>query len=187
MTGVRLPAPRLALLTLLALGWLMVPALASPQSATPAAEGEQAATGNAQRFRVTLLGEEPSELDSADLIGHKPIVLILWATWCGPCIKEGPVLQTLFEEYGNQVQFVAVSIDEGDPKVMPARLLDFAAKKGWTYPLAWDAEGALVDQYGVTGIPFSVMIDLAGNEHPKLGYTALPEFRKRFQTLFGME
>ena len=41
----------------------------------------------------------------------KPILVDFWATWCMPCMKQGPILHDLQEEMGDAVQVVKVDVD----------------------------------------------------------------------------
>lgn len=42
-----------------------------------------------------------------------PIILDVYATWCGPCIQMKPIFEELSEEYGNKYKFAKLNVDEG--------------------------------------------------------------------------
>ena len=48
------------------------------------------------------------------LKSEKPFLLDFWATWCGPCIKLGPVVEELAEKYAGQVTIGKLNIDDND-------------------------------------------------------------------------
>jgi thiol-disulfide isomerase/thioredoxin len=85
----------------------------------------------------------------------KVIFIDLWATWCGPCLKEMPYLDTLRRRYGNnpEIVFLSVSIDEN--KELWKNFLQKRKPNGLQLI---SSRGALKD-YNVLGIPRTIIID----------------------------
>ncbi len=76
-------------------------------------------------------------LSLADVKG--PAIVNVWATTCGPCREEMPVLQEFHEQYGDQVALLGLNFLD----TYPGAAIDFARIKKVTYPSAADACGDL--------------------------------------------
>ena len=97
------------------------------------------------------------DLSLASLRGQA-VVLNFWASWCGPCKEETPLLQAASERWqGKGVSFVGVDVKDfrGDAR-------DFLARYGVTYPNVYDGKGSTVGRYGVTGFPETYFVDAQG-------------------------
>lgn len=68
-----------------------------------------------------------------------PLVVNLWASYCGPCRKEMPVLEQFHQKYGDRVGVLGVDYQD----VQTVSALDLVRRSGVTYPLVADTEGAL--------------------------------------------
>jgi thiol-disulfide isomerase/thioredoxin len=87
-----------------------------------------------------------------------PLVVNVWAAWCGPCEAEAPLLRSASHAYGDRVQFLGVDIlDSRDG----AR--GFIADHDLTYPSVFDPSGAIRDSLGMIGQPVTVFYDADGN------------------------
>jgi cytochrome c biogenesis protein CcmG/thiol:disulfide interchange protein DsbE len=91
-------------------------------------------------------------VDLAALRG--PMVINLWASWCGPCARELPYYQAFAKKYAGQVDVLGV--DWQDTRADKARAL--IRRTGVTYPLVTDPEGTLRNTY----LPKLILLDADG-------------------------
>lgn len=88
-----------------------------------------------------------------------PVLLNLWATWCGPCVKELPTLDALAEREGSRLRVVALSQDTDASKVAP-----FLAAHGIkTLQPFTDAKMAWLPAV-TANLPTSILFDSSGHE-----------------------
>jgi thiol-disulfide isomerase/thioredoxin len=90
------------------------------------------------------------------------ILLNLWATWCGPCVKEMPALDRLQTELGSPAfQVVPLSVDrDGAATVIP-----FLEKLGIRSLVPYlDIKGSSLKLLGTQGLPTTLLIDRDGRE-----------------------
>lgn len=93
----------------------------------------------------------------ADLRGQ--IVLVnFWASWCGPCRQEMPILEQLNHQYRNKgVALVGINVEP-----------DTAAATDWlkatpvTFPILYDVDSKVSKLYEVQGMPNTVILDRKG-------------------------
>ncbi len=77
-----------------------------------------------------------TDLESYIAKSDHPLIISFWATFCVPCIKEIPYLQSNVARYKDQqVELVLVSLDR--PNYYPTRISDFAEKSGFTSRIVW--------------------------------------------------
>lgn len=93
------------------------------------------------------------------LVGQrgKPVVVNVWASWCGPCRVEAPLLQRASERYGERVVFLGVDArdSEGDAR-------DFLRRYGITYPNVVDRDGDILGLLALRGFPTTYVFDRQG-------------------------
>jgi len=111
----------------------------------------------------------------------KVVILDYWATWCGPCRKSFPSMQKLYEKYKNHpnVQFAIVNVWErsDDRKKL---VTDFLGEnKDLKFPVFYDLTDAVVQKYGVTGIPTKFYLGKDGRiQFKEVGYLPEEQFIK---------
>ena len=86
-----------------------------------------------------------------------PTVVNLWGSWCPPCREEMPLLQELAASSAGTVQVVGVISKDGRPQAE-----SFAADAGVTFPSAFDADGELMTELGLNGLPYTYFLDADG-------------------------
>jgi len=123
-----------------------------------AASGPSVGTEIGQRapdFSIMLDTGETITL--ADLRGHV-VLLNFWGTWCGPCRREMPDFEALYEQYGKD-GFVVLALAQRDTASSVAQ---FRKDYGLTFLLALDEEQRVNTLYDVPGQPSSFLIDQNG-------------------------
>ncbi len=91
-------------------------------------------------------------VDLASLRG--PMVVNLWASWCGPCRREMPLYQAFAEKYAGKVDVVGIDFQE----TRPGRAKALARETGVKYPLYEDPDGKL----RAVGLPKLILLDAKG-------------------------
>ncbi|MFC4597639.1 TlpA family protein disulfide reductase [Cohnella hongkongensis] len=89
----------------------------------------------------------------------KPVVLNFWASWCGPCREEAPLLVKLHRLYGESVHIVAVNLTAAD-RTESAE--EFARSFGFAFPVPLDTRGTIAAKYRIRPIPTTIFIDSQG-------------------------
>jgi cytochrome c biogenesis protein CcmG, thiol:disulfide interchange protein DsbE len=86
-----------------------------------------------------------------------PAVVNLWASWCGPCREELPLLQDFADAAGDRVRVLGVISRDGVPQAA-----SFAADAGVRFPGAFDGAGELMAELGLPGLPATYLVDADG-------------------------
>lgn len=130
-------------------------------------------------FAGTAPGDVPPDSLGHDATGkalhvqdmHGKVVLItFWASWCGYCLKELPILAGIQKIAGPaQLQVVAVSYKEDYSKFLQIR----HNLRKQDMLLAYDSDASVAKAYGISGIPHMVMIGRDGRiAYVHIGYDA---------------
>jgi cytochrome c biogenesis protein CcmG, thiol:disulfide interchange protein DsbE len=152
---IRLAAQGAAVAVVVALLGLLVWKVTRGESEVTSSLG-RGGTPTAPAFTLQRL-DGKGELSLASLRGQT-VVLNFWASWCGPCKDEAPLLQQASQRWrGKRVAFVGVDVKDfrGDAR-------EFLERHGVTYPNVHDGKGSTIGRYGVTGYPETYFIDARG-------------------------
>jgi len=89
----------------------------------------------------------------------KPVILDIYATWCGPCQQMNPILQELEEELGDKYTFAKLNVDE--------------------------AREISIKEYGVTSVPTFVFIKDGVMKEKETGYMSKEAFQEKINAAFN--
>ena len=94
-----------------------------------------------------------------EIAADKPMYLKLWATWCKPCMEQMAHFAKMHQQYGEQVNFVAVNININENSDAISDVInEFALKM----PVLLDNEGQLGSALGLIGTPYGVLTNAKG-------------------------
>jgi thiol-disulfide isomerase/thioredoxin len=92
-----------------------------------------------------------------------PMIVNFWATWCGPCVREIPYIDSLIQAKGNKVKLLLVSLDF--PEMYPKQLSTFVKKQGYKGDVVFLKETnadyfcPIIDKKWTGAIPVSVLVN----------------------------
>ncbi len=119
-------------------------------------------SGPAPRVQgVTLSGQA---VDLATLGKGRPVLLHFWATWCPICKLEQASIETLSTEY----PVITIASQSGDAKAVQ----EYMQAQHLHFPVLLDEDGALLQRFGLHGVPATFVIDAQGKiVFREVGYT----------------
>ena len=113
------------------------------------------AGGPAPSFTLAALSGQQSALSQYK---GQVIMVNFWATWCGPCQQEMPLLDQMYKKYKPAgFTLIGVNVDKEAPAVK-----DLMARKPVSFPVLLDPANQVSKAYHVDEMPSSVLIDRMG-------------------------
>lgn len=104
----------------------------------------------------TVLNDDGEEVRLSDFAG-KPVVINIWATWCGPCRSELPAFEQMYEVYGEDIEFLMVNATDGAQETVEG-VKAFIEENGYDFPVYYDTEFSASMAYGASSIPLTVFV-----------------------------
>ena len=115
-------------------------------------------------FEMTTL---TGEMVSNESTKGKVVVLVLFATWCGPCLDELPEIEReIWGHFRQNPGFEMVAVGWEHSK---AELIQFQHAEGFTFPLAPDPDGSVFARFANEYVPRAFLIDREG----RIAYTSM--------------
>lgn len=95
---------------------------------------------------------------SLEALRGKTVYVDFWASWCAPCLRSMPLINELYGKYRDQ-DFEVIAINVDDP-IEDGQ--DFLLDNPLDYLIAADTDNTVLNEFGVTGMPTSFLIDKDG-------------------------
>ncbi|MDI5949829.1 TlpA family protein disulfide reductase [Flavobacterium yafengii] len=101
---------------------------------------------------------------SLESLKGKYVYIDVWATWCGPCLKEVPSLKKVEEQYqGKNIQFVSISVDNIKDRQKWSNIVNTKQLGGIQLLADMDINSEFIKAYEIKEIPRFILIDPDGN------------------------
>lgn len=134
----------------------------------------------APEFKLDALDGKPLSLATAR---GKVVLLNFWASWCGPCRAEIPDLIALQQKYRDQLQIIALTVDDDDESTIK----QVVAETHINYPVAMASPEVRLQYGGIAALPTSFVLDAQGRvvqKHEGLRDPAL--YETEIRALLGL-
>lgn len=96
---------------------------------------------------------------SAEALKGRIIIVTFWATWCGPCRRELPILNAIQQRISDdRLKVIAINYEQGRSQFNQIE----RTLKDWSLTLSYDPRGRAARAFGVDGIPHMVVIGRDG-------------------------
>lgn len=149
-----------------------------------AASGEGDAAPFVDTARDALVGHrapavafdllDGTHVELAQLLGHRPIYLKFWATWCVPCREQMPHLEASFRAHGDRLSVFAIDVGMNDPI---ENVREYVASKQIAVPIGIDRDGSVAEQFHLNVTPQHILIDGDGIVR-FVGHAITPELER---------
>lgn len=90
------------------------------------------------------------------LLDKGPVLIDFWATYCKPCLKAMPKLETIHQKY-QEKGLTVLGLNEDGPRGQ-TKVRAFLKRLKITFPIVIDGDGAVFKRFGMTGCPSTVLI-----------------------------
>jgi cytochrome c biogenesis protein CcmG, thiol:disulfide interchange protein DsbE len=125
-----------------------------------------------KKLPSVVLRSPDGQVFNTSVIGTlgKPAIIVFWATWCRPCIKELTAISDLYGEWKEKTGVVIFAISIDDSRTL-FNVRPLIKSRGWEYEFYNDPNGDFKRAMGVVDIPHLFVLNSKGEIiHQKTSY-----------------
>jgi cytochrome c biogenesis protein CcmG, thiol:disulfide interchange protein DsbE len=132
----------------------VIVALAVAGATVGAGHAAPQSLGRAKNFTLGVLGH-PGQHLSLQSMADRPVIVNFFASWCGPCKKETPLIARFYRDNGGRPAIIGVDVNDSAPAAMR-----FVHNSGVTYPVVADpAPMTAAIAYNLPGLPATFFLN----------------------------
>lgn len=123
-----------------------------------------------QAFDFTAMDKDGKTVKLSDFKGKK-VYINMWASWCGPCMREIPELEKTYQKLKNNKDVVFLSMTSPNDSEFKNQspqdkgkdvILNKAKELGVTYPVLFDVNDRFITNYAIRSFPTHILINSDG-------------------------
>lgn len=157
----------------------------SVSQSTSSAENNTALSLKSQQLPEFKMTSQDGKLVASSELYDKPMLIVEWASWCPHCQKQLPIVQQMYEKYGEQINFVLLNMNEPGKETKESADR-YIKEKGYTFPYYYDEDQSAADLLQVQTIPSMYFVTKKQEvKNVLVNYSDAESFSKELQTLLN--
>lgn len=133
----------------------------------------------------TLIEDSNGDRTSFYHLLNKPTIINLWASWCPPCREEMPLFQSMYEQYGNEIDFLMINATASRESETPEAAKAFLEQLNYTFPIYYDVARNTQAKWGAHILPYTIIIEADGTTTHYPGQIAQEQLQVFIDTLLN--
>jgi redoxin family protein len=153
---------------------------------------QQSTSSDGNNTALSLRGQQLPEFKMTTQDGNliassefydKPMLVVEWASWCPDCQKQLPIVQQMYEKYGEQIHFVLLNMSEPGRETKE-KADQYIKNQGYTFPYYYDVDQSAADLLQVKTIPSMYLVTKQQQvKNVLVKHTAADDFARELQAL----
>lgn len=157
----------------------------SVSQSTSSAENNTALSLKGQQLPEFKMTSQYGKLVASSELYDKPMLIVEWASWCPHCQKQLPIVQQMYEKYGEQINFVLLNMNEPGKETKESADR-YIKEKGYTFPYYYDKDQSAADLLQVQTIPSMYFVTKKQEvKNVLVNHSDAESFSKELQTLLN--
>lgn len=155
----------------------------SVQQSTSSDENNTALSLRGQQLPEFKMTTQDGNLIASSEFYDKPMLVVEWASWCPDCQKQLPIVQQMYEKYGEQIHFVLLNMSEPGRETKE-KADQYIKNQGYTFPYYYDVDQSAADLLQVKTIPSMYLVTKQQQvKNVLVKHTTADDFARELQAL----